>query len=218
MTRHDTGILIAVEGIDGAGKTTQVRLLADALSEAGHVVVCSKEPTDGPWGQRIRQSAANGRMGLGDEIRAFVEDRKQHVRELILPSLSEGKTVILDRYFYSTIAYQGARGGNIEQLTREMLAIAPCPDVVILLDVSPEIGLRRISQGRGEVPNEFEKLENLRDVREVFLTLAQNHDNIVKIDATQGIDAVRRQVLDVVSDAAVKSKRRPDHGVPHRDK
>jgi dTMP kinase len=70
--------------------------------------VRSKEPTDGPWGQKIRQSAQTGRMSVEDELHAFTEDRKEHVRDLILPALTAGKAVVLDRYFYSTIASKEA--------------------------------------------------------------------------------------------------------------
>jgi dTMP kinase len=130
MERTDSGILIAFEGIDGAGKTTQVELLERFLLESGEKVRRSKEPTDGPWGQKIRESAANGRMPWADELHAFTEDRKQHVRELILPALQNGKTVILDRYFYSTIAYQGTRGGDVDKLTAQLVDTTPEPDVV----------------------------------------------------------------------------------------
>ncbi|MCA9269530.1 MAG: dTMP kinase, partial [Planctomycetales bacterium] len=164
-----SGILIAVEGIDGAGKTTLVRSLADALSQAGESIVVSKEPTDGPWGRKIRRSAAEGRMSLPEELHAFVEDRKEHVAELIRPGLDAGKIVLLDRYFYSTIAYQGARGADVAQPTRDMLAIAPQPDLVLLLDADPAEGLSRISTGRQETPNEFEKLDSLAAVRAIFL-------------------------------------------------
>ena len=108
MQRHDSGTLIAMEGIDGAGKTTQVDLLVEFLRSAGVRVVRSKEPTDGPWGKKIRHSAANGRMTLEQEIEAFVDDRKEHVQNVIAPALNDGQTVVLDRYFYSTIAYQGS--------------------------------------------------------------------------------------------------------------
>ena len=109
MERTDRGLLIAFDGIDGASKTTQVALLADFLASKGETIR-SKEPTDGKWGQIIRNAAANGRLPLEEELRVLIEDRKEHVRDLILPALSKGKAVILDRYFYSTIAYQGSRG------------------------------------------------------------------------------------------------------------
>ncbi len=155
------GILIAVEGIDGAGKTTQVQLLGEALRTAGEEPILSKEPTDGVWGQKIRESAQNGRMTLGRELAAFLKDRREHIREKVAPGLAEGKIVILDRYFYSTIAYQGARGAGREELRRRM-AEFPLPDVVLLLDADPAVTLGRISNGRNEEPNEFERLDQLR--------------------------------------------------------
>jgi dTMP kinase len=195
MKRKDDGILIAFEGIDGAGKTTQVELLVKFLQEYGEPVVRSKEPTDGEWGRKIRQSASNGRMTLPEEIHAFIEDRKEHVRNLILPALSESKTVILDRYFHSTIAYQGARGGNVSDLETTMLSIAPNPDVVVLLDVPPEVGLSRIRNGRNENPNAFEDARNLEKVREIFQRLSKTMPEFVIINGTMDIESVHKAVL-----------------------
>src|SRR5262245_42547095 len=94
------GILIVVEGIDGAGKSTQVRRIAEALRAVGETVVQSREPTDGPWGRKIRESAVSGRMSLADELHAFVEDRREHVAGVIRPALDRGEIVVLDRYYY----------------------------------------------------------------------------------------------------------------------
>jgi dTMP kinase len=198
MARQDTGIFIAFEGIDGAGKTTQVDLLAEFFAAAGESVVRSKEPTDGPWGQKIRKSAANGRMSLEEELAAFVEDRKEHVRDKIEPALALGRTVILDRYFYSTVAYQGSRGGDAESILRQMLAFAPEPDIVLLLDVPPEVGIARIEHDRNETPNAFESREALKIARSVFLHLVNERENIVRIDATASISVVRRTILDTL--------------------
>lgn len=197
MKRSDPGILIAVEGIDGAGKTTQVDLLVRFLEEAGETPVRSKEPTDGTWGRKIRQSAASGRMSLEEELAAFVEDRNEHLREKILPALNVGKIVVLDRYFYSTIAYQGSRGGDVAGIAARMLATAPEPDIVLLLDVPPEVGLARIRE-RGDTPNTFEKQSSLAAVREVFQTLAKEHSNIVLIDATASVADVAKAVAEAV--------------------
>ena len=103
-------MLIVFEGIDGTGKSTQVRLLAQALEERGLTVVTSREPTDGPFGQKLRLSMITGRLSPEEELALFHEDRRDHVEHLILPALEAGKVVILDRYFFSTMAYQGARG------------------------------------------------------------------------------------------------------------
>lgn len=177
MNRDDPGLLIVFEGIDGSGKTTQSALLCGFLEACGEAVVKSKEPTDGPWGRAIRQSATSGRLSPSEELRHFMEDRKEHVRDLILPALQDGKVVVLDRYFYSTIAYQGARGYQIEHLTAQMLEIAPVPDVVFLLDVPPEVGLSRIAEGRGETPNMFENAPGL-SISHAFSLISQSDSQI----------------------------------------
>jgi dTMP kinase len=201
MKRRDDGIFIAFEGIDGAGKTTQVAFLKDTLSSSGQNVVCSKEPTDGPWGRKIKQSASNGRMTFKEEIHAFTEDRKQHIRELVGPALKKKMTVILDRYFYSTIAYQGSHGGDVAKLDGLMHKIALEPDLVILLDVPPLVGLTRIKKSRGETPNAFESMENLTAVRKIFRKLARKHKNIKIIDGTMSPDEVRKAVMRRVKSA-----------------
>ena len=206
MNRSDPGILIAIEGIDGAGKTTQVELLARFFEAAGEPLVRSKEPTDGPWGQKIRQSAANGRMSWQDELAAFVEDRKEHLRDKILPALSRGETVILDRYFYSTVAYQGSHGGDLESILNVVTASAPEPDAVLLLDLPPEVGRSRISEGRGETPNAFENLANLKAVRGAFLRLAKNRSTITRIDATASVRVVQAEILKTLLEGVLKKR------------
>ncbi len=116
----ERGILIAIEGIDGAGKTTQVKMLHRALKRAGISVIRSKEPTTGHWGSILRQSAFTGRLSPREELETFIKDRTEHVETLIGPHLSSGSVVILDRYFYSTIAYQGARGADVPVVREEM--------------------------------------------------------------------------------------------------
>jgi dTMP kinase len=190
-------VLIAVEGIDGAGKTTQVRLLALALERLGESVVTSKEPTDGPWGRKLRESANTGRLSPKEELQAFVEDRIEHVRTTIQPALAAGKVVILDRYFYSTIAYQGSRGGDIGQLEAAMEKIAPIPDIVFLLDLPAGEGIRRISESRNERPNEFEKIETLTRVRRAFNSIPE--PRIVRIDGSRPIDEVHEAIVSELS-------------------
>jgi dTMP kinase len=200
------GILIAVEGIDGAGKTTQVRLLAQALERLGERVVTSREPTDGPWGRKIRESAAKGRLSLDEELQAFVNDRVEHVRTLIQPALEAGQTVLLDRYFYSTIAYQGSRGGDIGELKARMEQIAPLPDIVFLLDVDPEQAVRLISESRGERPDEFEKIETLARVRKAYNAIQE--PRIVRIDAGRPVEEVHEAVIAALSRCATGNMER----------
>jgi dTMP kinase len=196
MERTDSGILIAFEGIDGAGKTTQVGLLSEFFRDTGEPFVSSKEPTDGPWGKKIRQSATNGRLSPADELHALTEDRKEHVHNLICPALKEGKTVILDRYFYSTIAYQGTQPGqSAENIAKTMFDIAVEPDVVIVIDVPPEIGLYRIRHTRGDTPNAFETEDHLATVREAFDRISNKYKNVIKIDGLKDIEGVRREII-----------------------
>src|SRR3954462_8828373 len=98
------GILIAVEGIDGAGKTTQVDRICAALENGGETVVRSKEPTNGLHGQRLRASAQSGRLDPHEELRTFIEDRREHVKSLVQPALDRGETVVLDRYFVALVS------------------------------------------------------------------------------------------------------------------
>lgn len=201
------GILLAVEGIDGAGKTTQVRRLSEALGDAGERVIVSKEPTDGPWGKIIRQSAQNGRLPLDEELHAFVQDRKEHIQTLIEPGLSAGATVILDRYYYSTIAYQGSRGADPRELDELMREFAPVPDMVFLLDLDPAIALTRISLSRGDIPNSFERMDTLTAVRAVFNQLADFDDRVWKLDGTLSVDRIHDTISSLLIDNALKAAR-----------
>ena len=201
----DKSILVVFEGIDGAGKTTQARLLASALQAVGFDVVESKEPTDGVHGKIIRESATSGRLPIDRELQVFIDDRKEHVQSLIQPALDLGKVVILDRYYYSTIAYQGARGKDIDEIRDAVQEFAPVPDAVFLLDVDPTLGLSRISGSRAETPNQFEKADTLRAVRSVFNALTD--ENIVPVDGSLSIDAVHELILTGFIEGPLKRKR-----------
>lgn len=188
MTRaNEPGWLIVLEGIDGAGKSTVIRRMLAYLEEAGRECVTSFEPTRGPWGMKLRQSMVEGRLSLEEELELFLKDRAEHVENLILPALQQGKIVILDRYYISTAAYQGARGVSPEWVLTINEEFAPKPDLVLLLDFDPSGGLDRI-RARGDAPNTFEQLEQLREVRRIFLSLDRSF--IRAIDASQESEAV----------------------------
>jgi dTMP kinase len=97
MTR---GLFIVIEGIDGTGKSTQAQRLGEWFKAQGREVILSREPTAGPWGQKVRASGETGRLSAEDELQYFLNDRQQHVQELIAPALAAGKVVILDRYYF----------------------------------------------------------------------------------------------------------------------
>jgi dTMP kinase len=198
------GLLVALEGIDGAGKTTQARELAAALSAAGVAYVTTKEPTSGPWGAKIRASAQTGRLPLEEELAAFIADRREHVANLIKPSLEQGKVVIVDRYYLSTVAYQGARGLDPDELLR-MNAFAPKPDLLFIFDVAPAVGLARV-RSRGDVADLFEKEDELARARAIFLRLEGDPQTHV-LDATQSLDVITKTIHDIVGARLGKSLR-----------
>ncbi|MDX2008699.1 MAG: dTMP kinase [Myxococcaceae bacterium] len=186
------GVLVAFEGIDGSGKSTQATLLADWATQRGLDVVRTREPTNGPWGQKVRESKVSGRLSPGEELQCFLEDRKEHVATLIAPALARGAIVIIDRYYYSTAAYQGARGHDPKALLAQNRAFAPRPDVVFLMDVDPRAGVDRI-HARGGGVDAFETLPALTRAREIFLSLDEPH--IITLDARKDPQALHASVL-----------------------
>jgi dTMP kinase len=191
-----SGLFIVIEGIDGTGKSTQAKRLGDWLASQGREVVLSREPTAGPWGQKVRESAATGRLSPEDELQYFLNDRRQHVEELIAPSLAAGKVVILDRYYFSTMAYQGARGFDPAEIRRKNEEFAPVPDLLLIMDLDVDSALERIG-ARGDTANEFEKRENLECCREIFLSL--KGESFVRVIDTRGtLDEVAARVREAV--------------------
>jgi dTMP kinase len=164
------GLLIVIEGIDGTGKSTQARLLGDWFASRGREVVRGREPTDGPWGRKLRESATTGRLPPAEELDCFLNDRREHVSTVILPALGEGKVVILDRYYFSTMAYQGLRGFDPAEIRRLNEEFAPVPDRLLVLDLDVDEALARIGVRDGSA-NEFEKRDALEACRRVFLSL-----------------------------------------------
>lgn len=194
------GLLIAIEGIDGAGKTTLAQAIRDRLAADGTVVTLSKEPTNGPWGTRLRESASTGRLTPDEELDLLVRDRREHVANLIQPALARGEVVILDRYFPSNVAYQGAAGLDIDEVMAKN-AFAPRPDLLLLLDLDPAVGLERIRR-RGDRPNHFETDDNLSRCRRIFQAMSLDHT--VQIDATASAEAVLTQALDAIASTTTR--------------
>jgi dTMP kinase len=192
------GLLIVIEGIDGTGKSTQARRLGEWFESRGREVVPSREPTDGPWGRKLRESAATGRLSPQDELQYFLNDRRQHVEEKIAPALAEGKVVILDRYYFSTMAYQGARGYDPAEIRRMNETFAPAPDLLLILDLDVETAHQRIGH-RGDSANEFEKHESLARCREIFLSLKDEPFARV-IDSNAPLDEVSDRIRQAAED------------------
>ncbi|MBC7218508.1 MAG: dTMP kinase [Hadesarchaea archaeon] len=190
------GKFISIEGLDGSGKSTQVRLLASWLRHMGRQVVVTDEPTEGPVG-RIIKLALKGtfRLPVAAEALLFAADRLQHVEEVIAPAVASGKIVISDRYTASSLAYQSARGLPLRwvMMINEM---APKPDLTILIDVPPEVSAQRINRSRRL--DEFERdLELQKKVRQAYLDIVKACKMKV-IDGNRSIDEVQEDIRRLV--------------------
>jgi dTMP kinase len=200
----EAGLFIAFEGGEGAGKSTQVRLLAEELRQAGHDVVVTFEPGATDLGVRLRQVLLSRESsGLTPAAEAFLyaADRAQHVVDVIRPALTRGAIVITDRYVDSSIAYQGGGRGLPEPEVRRLSAWATdalVPDLTVLLDIAPEAGLRR--RGGPSDRLEDESLDFHRRVRAMFRQLAQ-HDRgrYLVLDATDTPERTHAAISDRVA-------------------
>jgi len=184
------GILVALEGIDGTGKSTQARRLAALLGEQGYAVTLLREPTMSPWGRRIREAATPGHGVLApvQELELFLLDRCYNVAAHIRPALAARRLVLMDRYYFSTIAYQGALGIDPRDIRRLNEAFAPVPDLVLLLTIPPAQALERIRQARGQADNVFEREDHLTKVDSIYRTLIGLC--VYPVDAAQPIKVV----------------------------
>ncbi len=196
------GLLIAVEGIDGAGKTTVAATVAQWCGERGLLCALSKEPTSLEWGRKLRESAATGRLTLVQELDLFHKDREQHSQDSITPALEEDAIMILDRYYWSTAAYQGARGADVKDVLEFNESNCPIPDLVLLLDLPVDDGQKRI-RVRGDQPNSFEDVSALQKCRDIFLKLgSQSQAKSVTVDASKPWREVSAECLRLFKQAA----------------
>ncbi|MBQ8037489.1 MAG: dTMP kinase [Proteobacteria bacterium] len=196
--------LIAVEGIDGAGKSTQIPKIAQYFEARGCTVCLTAEPTKGPFGQRIR--AAQTRLDPRTERQLFVDDRKEHLVTCILPALERGEVVITDRYFYSSVAYQGTRRDALknsediealhdlqDDIAEQNRLYSPEADILIYLRLDVDTALERMRSGR-EALDPFEKKQTLQDVSDAFDRLVKDHPQALVVDASLMPDEVTAQI------------------------
>ena len=193
------GLLIVFEGIDGSGKSTQCRMLADLLNKKGIANISLAEPTRGKWGMKIRQLLAKGRNGISanEELEWFMNDRREDVKQNIEPALKSGKVVLMDRYYFSTAAYQGALGLDPQEIRANNEKFAPIPDRVLVFHNSPERSLERIESSRKET-SAFEKRDYLIEVQNIFKSFTG--PNIRFISSDPSLEKVYNQVLSEVQD------------------
>jgi len=198
------GLLVTLEGGEGSGKTTQASALAKHLEERGHPVCFTREPGGTELGLAVVRLLRESEGGLTltplAELLLFEADRAQHVSEVIRPALAAGKTVICDRFTDSSLAYQGyGRGLGLDLIRRlnDEATGGLIPDLTLLLDVPPEVGLSR--EGAQLDVTGRESLEFHERVREGFLALARGEpERFVVIDATLPEGEVSERALAAV--------------------
>ncbi len=202
-------MFITFEGIEGSGKTTQIRHILEYLKQRGRDCIVTREPGGTVTGQKIRAILLDPEgegMDPSTELLLYMADRVEHVNKVIKPSLSAGKTVLCDRYFDATVVYQGyARGLNIDLLIRmhKLILNDLKPDITFLLDLPPEAGLSRawkqIEEGeRAGIETRFEKeaIAFHEKVREGYLELArQEPGRFIVIDAMNNEEQVRKDII-----------------------
>ena len=199
-------MFISFEGIDGSGKSTQARRLADALREKGHEVVLTREPGGSPGAEEIRKLVLEGdpeRWSPETELLLFTAARRDHLERLILPALDAGQSVICDRFADSTRVYQGLRGPDLRQKVDMLhdLMIVREPDLTVLVDMDPEVGLAR-ALGRHGTEERFEQFgaDLQAQMRPGFLDLAQAApQRYVVVDGARTEDTVAREIESIVT-------------------
>lgn len=195
-------VLLALEGLDGAGTTTQARRLSDALIGRGHRVHVTREPSDGPIGRLLRTMLAGDHAIPGQAIDQatfgllFAADRLDHIQREVSPALAAGAVVISDRWYHSSLAYQGT--GAEREWIAAINARARRPDLTIFLRVSPELAAeRRAAAGRAH--ELFDELAMQRRVargyEEVLAELAERGERIVILDGEGTLDEVTAQIV-----------------------
>jgi dTMP kinase len=192
---------IVIEGLDGAGGTTQCRLLKSWLEQHGQTVVLTNEPTDLPVGSFIRQVLQDPNSTIGDSVLPylFAADRQHHLDTRVIPSLKNGSIVISDRYYHSSLAYQSL---SLDfDLVAKINSPFPEPSVTFFLQLEPEISFERV-QLRGLPMERFETLDKLRTISQSYDKVIQycksKGENIICIDATQTINEIHESICQYI--------------------
>ncbi|NBE08146.1 dTMP kinase [Paragemmobacter ruber] len=198
------GRFLSFEGIDGSGKSTQARRLAAALRARGHAVTLTREPGGSPGAEEIRRLVLEGdpdRWSPETEILLFTAARRDHMEKTIRPALARGDVVITDRFADSTRIYQGITRGDLAGTVDRLhdLMIGTEPDLTILVDIDPALGLSRARARAGtELRFEDMGLDTQTRMRAGFLALASRHPRFRLIDGARSEDAVADDILSTV--------------------
>ena len=189
------GILIVFEGIDGSGKSTQAKILLERLQEEDFDAVYFREPSKGKWGRKIKKKALHpDSLSPEEELDLFQKDRRENVEKNLKPALKKKRVVILDRYYYSNIAYQGAKGIDEKLIRRMNEEFIVEPDLVFIFDIDPQKGLERI-ENRKKKDKLFEREDYLVKVREIFRSF--KGEKFVHIDALKSKEEIRKEIEEI---------------------
>lgn len=174
-------MFIVFEGIDGAGKSTQCTRLYNYIAQTGINVKRLAEPTDGPWGRKIREALRSGLpMPRDEQVELFIRDRMDDFSTNIRPCMEQGISIIMDRYFYSNAAYQGMDGLSPRDIISMNIDKGfPQPDRVYFIDLAADKAMSRVKSRSGENTELFEKQSFLEKVRENFLSIADSRFLVV---------------------------------------
>ena len=198
---------IALEGVNGAGKSSLLDSIAEFLKNNNSDFILTKEPGGSPTiGAEVRKLLLNNKESLSElgELLLFAADRAEHVEQVIKPALAKQKIVLTDRYYYSTLAFQGyGRGLNLDhiQTLNELATQGVKPDLILLLDLDPAVGLRR-NQSAEKSRDSFEEetIEFHQKIRNGFLEVAKNSpENFIIISAEQEQEAVKAEAIEIMN-------------------
>ena len=199
------GFFITFEGIDGSGKSTQIQKLAKFLEDNGFDIIMTREPGGSVGGEEIRNLLLQGevdRWSAETEILLFTAARRDHLERIILPALQDGKIVICDRFTDSTRMYQGMRGPKlrdlVDNLTEEVINCDP--DLTIIIDIDPEISLRR-AKSRETAEERFEDfgVDLQKKMRKGFINLSKEFNSRIQVvNGQQSVDDLAKEIFSLV--------------------
>ena len=189
------GKLIVIEGIDGSGKSTCAKNLTEKLNSINIKTIYTFEPTHSHYGAKLREGMLSEDLDAEEELLLFVKDRKEHIEYMIKPALEKGYFIILDRYFYSSIAYQGAKGIDINRIINMHKGFIIKPDIVFIFHLPIDIALNRIISKRG-IADRFENETYLKKVDKIFHSF--NEPFIYHIDTDKDIKIINDELFNIL--------------------
>ncbi|WP_300369772.1 dTMP kinase [Brachyspira sp.] len=194
------GKLIVLEGIDGSGKSSSGIMLTDTLNNMGIKSIYSFEPTHAYYGSKLRENMFSKDLKPEEELSLFIADRKEHIKHMIKPAVDDGYFIILDRYMHSSMAYQGAKGIDVEYIFNLHKDFIISPDIEFIFHLPIDAALDRIMKKRGFV-DRFENKNYLEEVDKIFSSF--NDSYIHHIDASKDEKSINDELLNIMKESKI---------------